>query len=1084
MATSKAWHKVVQLRDDLKSGELSLAQFAADLYDVMMGTARPIYQDPREFFALTYPTFALRELAKDVIQRLAGQSDKSVRQLELTYGGGKTHTLIALYHLTVNPSALPKLNTVNEFIEHIGINPLPQAQVVIFPFDKLDVEKGMWVIAPDGSRRVLQQPWSVLAYQIAGDEGLAILNADNLAEERKTAPAENLITELLEIPAEKGLSTLILMDEVLMYAREKVRHDPDFLSSLVNFFQYLSQAVSKSDRCAIVASLLATDPDKSDTEGKFILNKLSAIFRRQQEESVEPVGKGDVAEVLRRRFFTPESIQNREKFPEQVLSALRGIYSLDEVSKREGQAIEERFLASYPFHPDLTEIFYTKWTNLEGFQRTRGTLRTFAMALRDAENWDNAPLIGTNIFIGHPDSNSLSESARELSNIATREEYEGKRQEWSAILLGELNKARLIQRNYASLKSRELERAVFATFLHSQPIGNRAQTRDLLLLVGDTQPDRIELLKALDEWVQKSWFLDESNTNNRDENDGLPKSWRLGSKPNLTQIHHEIMNRISKDSIEAKLMEMIESHKTLKAGIKGIHFLPNHPRDIEDTTEFHFIIFAPRHACSLDQIPDDVKRFFDWTTNEQRPRVYRNMLVAVAPSIDGIEGARTRVREYLAWEEVKTQLNKQDIDSVRQSLLSSHLTDARNRIPESIQQAYSIGLTISTKNVLIAFRINVSNDPLFANVHKSPESRIQDKPISAEALLPDGPYGIWKQGDKRLSTKDIVQLFAKNPELPKMLNPSAIFDTIRQGCKDCVLAVEAIRPNKTHRTYWGDIPDDLRLDDNDMYLLPPEHAQLTELPVELLKKGELPQLWENNQFTFQDLIDYFRGGTTIQMNKNGYEEPFTMPMASRDVLANAIENAVQKGILWLVNHPSSIYKEAIPAGVLNEHAILHSPPEDISVTDLIQSQLPNAWKNGETTASALHTSLNHKLNQLLPWYTIHKAIQDAIHAGYLEIVSGSIPCESGMAKGLQLRMREDATPLSTVSKIRKSRAILAIHEIQELGESATELFKTASDTGIRLELSIEVGDKNPPTEETIKQLNQILKQINEDLILR
>lgn len=74
------------LRDDLKSGELSLAIFAADLYDVMMGKARPVYQQPQEFFALTYPTFNLRELARDVVVRLAGKSDKAIRQLELSEG--------------------------------------------------------------------------------------------------------------------------------------------------------------------------------------------------------------------------------------------------------------------------------------------------------------------------------------------------------------------------------------------------------------------------------------------------------------------------------------------------------------------------------------------------------------------------------------------------------------------------------------------------------------------------------------------------------------------------------------------------------------------------------------------------------------------------------------------------------------------------------------------------------------------------------------------------------------------------------------------------------------------------------------
>ena len=93
------WHKAVQLRDDIRTGELSMAIFAADLYDVVMQRAKSVYQHPDQFFSLTYPTFNLRELVKDVCIRLAGKNEKAVRQLALTYGGGKTHTLITLYHL-------------------------------------------------------------------------------------------------------------------------------------------------------------------------------------------------------------------------------------------------------------------------------------------------------------------------------------------------------------------------------------------------------------------------------------------------------------------------------------------------------------------------------------------------------------------------------------------------------------------------------------------------------------------------------------------------------------------------------------------------------------------------------------------------------------------------------------------------------------------------------------------------------------------------------------------------------------------------------------------------------------------------
>src|SRR4051794_25341855 len=103
----KPWHEVVRLRHDLRSGELALHMFAADLYEVMMQNGkRPIYEKFDDFFALTYPTHNLRSLVREVVLRLDGRNDKAVRQLELTYGGGKTHTLITMRHLVHDPVRL------------------------------------------------------------------------------------------------------------------------------------------------------------------------------------------------------------------------------------------------------------------------------------------------------------------------------------------------------------------------------------------------------------------------------------------------------------------------------------------------------------------------------------------------------------------------------------------------------------------------------------------------------------------------------------------------------------------------------------------------------------------------------------------------------------------------------------------------------------------------------------------------------------------------------------------------------------------------------------------------------------------
>src|SRR5262245_30076819 len=183
-----------------------------ELHDAMMQKgARPIYEDPGRFFALTYPTFSLRELARDVAFRLAAKNTKAIRQLELTYGGGKTHTLVTLRHLMNDPASLPALPAVQQFKSHIGI-PLPPTRVVALGFDKLDVEKGMELRGPSRELRWLKQPWSVLAFQIAGADGLRALHADGRDEERDTPPAEPLLVELLSRPQAEGLSTLVLID--------------------------------------------------------------------------------------------------------------------------------------------------------------------------------------------------------------------------------------------------------------------------------------------------------------------------------------------------------------------------------------------------------------------------------------------------------------------------------------------------------------------------------------------------------------------------------------------------------------------------------------------------------------------------------------------------------------------------------------------------------------------------------------------------------------------------------------------------------------------------------------------------------
>lgn len=923
----KPWHKVVQLRDDLRSGEMSLAVFAADLYDVVMGKARKVYADPKEFFALTYPTFNLRELAKDVVSRLAGKNDKAIRQLELTYGGGKTHTLIALYHLVRDPANLPDLPAVQEFLQHIGRTP-PRTLVAVLPFDKLDAEKGMEVRGPAGDPRWLKNPWSVLAFQLAGVEGLRHLHPEGQDAERDSAPAEPLLVDLLARPARQGLATLLLIDETLMYVREKVGLDPVWRGRLINFFQYLTQAATKVDSCAIVASLLATDPHKSDTLGKELTGELYAIFRREREEGVQPVLKEDVAEVLRRRFFTPDSIRDREAFRPHVVAALKGITDLDEQTRREGKAAENRFLASYPFHPDLTEVFYTKWTQLEGFQRTRGILRTFALGLRDAERWDACPLLSANLFLGEPKREGLSEAARELANVAATEEYEGKQQQWTQILEGELTKARELQYESPGLHYRELEQAVFATFLHSQPIGQKASLRDLQLVVGPTRPDRIELEKELARWAGVSWFLDDAELAAAEAAGGpkpLPKVWRLGSRPNLTQMHHDACTRVSPDLIEAKLLAEVQKLKSLTAGAKEagakVHVLPERPKDIEDDGDFHFAVLGPKAVSASGSPGAEARRFLDETTAADRPRVYRNAVVLVVPSREGLEVARGRIRDYLGWEEVQHQLKGQDLDPLRAGTLATSLDSTRKKVPESVLLMFGVVVVVSEKNEAQAFKLTVSPaEPLFGQIKADTRSRIQDTAVSADALLPEGPFNLWRAGETSRRVKDLVGAFAQFPHLPKMLRRKEILDTLVQGAREGFFVLRCLAPDRTACTFWRQEPDEAALRDPGLEVVLAEAAELAALPASLLLPQALPGLWAGDELAVGALFAYFAGDHVAQIPREGYDEPMTIPKADRVVVEKAVGEAVQTGHLWLVAGQASLWSEAVPPGVIAEDA--------------------------------------------------------------------------------------------------------------------------------------------------------------------
>ncbi len=1097
------WHRVVNLRDDLKSGDLPLHMFAADLYEVMMQTGiRPIYEKPEEFFALTFPTHNLRNLVREVALRLAGKNDKAIRQLELTYGGGKTHTLITMWHLVHDPDNLPDLPAVREFTETIGQAP-PQARVAALCFDKLDVETGCDVRSPQGAVRRLKQPWSLLAYQVAGDEGLKLLHAEGKAEERNTPPAENTLTQLLSLPLKKGMGTLILLDEVLLYAKVRCHAEPGFLDILIGFFQYLTQAAAKVEKCCIVASLLSSEPkDQADPLGKKIVSDLYDIFQRQREEAVQPVEKDDVAEVLRRRLFDPKSVELRGTWPQHVIAALKGIAALDDQTAKNGAAAEERYLKSYPFHPELTEVFYSKWSaGIERFQKTRGVLRTFALALREAEKWDESPLVGPAVFLGAPKKEGLSEAARELVSIADTIVTDGQATRWTGIVENELGSARQAQSESVGLKLREIEQAVMATFLHSQPTGRSAKTRDLMLLVGPCRPDKIELEKGLGRWARNSYWLDDANMPEKDGQ--LPGQWRLGNRPNLNQMQSAAAAQISPDVVKARLIEEIGKLKPLTSGASAsgvrVHTLPTRPRDIEDDGLFHYAVLPPSAASDSGKPSAEARRFLDETTGPEKPRVFRNAVLLLTASKDGLSAAEARVCDYLAWDHVRNKLTpkneeerkqKGSVDVARLQTLKINMDKARARIPEAIRHAYCIVVTVSDKDEAQAFKLTVTEDPHFETIKNDSRSRVQDTAITAEALLPDGPYNLWKGGETSRRVKDLAGAFAQLPHLPKMLKSQAIVETLVAGCEQGTFVLKLTRPDRTFRTWWRSRPDDAALSDPALELVLPDSAELGEIPGELLAPKTLPDLWGGDEITVQAVMDYFDGTKVVQVDKGGFTEPAPVPKAPADVVETAVNEAVEAGKVWLLSGPSSLLGETIPAGVLSPAAKLRVPPAIISAAAILPENLPAAWKGGQTTALSIATALSNQAGHTLPWKTVRDVVGGAIQARFVALTEDSAPwpCELPAANSVKLQVAEtgvdgggggDGGP-GPGAKTLVAQAELEPSEIQDLGDLIPQLLeiKTKIDMPLKFRVRIEFGDgEQDASPESVASINELLESI-------
>ena len=508
--------------------------------------------------------------------------------------------------------------------------------------------------------------------------------------------------------------------------------------------------------------------------------------------------------------------------------------------------------------------------------------------------------------------------------------------------------------------------------------------------------------------------------------------------------------------------------------------------------EFRYAVLGPQAASEPDRPSEEAQRFINETTGPDRPRYHRNAVILAVPARDGLEAARTRIRDYLGWEEVRSQLKNQTIDAARARMLESAMEAARQRIPETVKQAYSIVVTLNENNVIAAFQVTVTDEPLFMAIKSDSRVRIQETAISAEALAPNGPYDLWREGETSRRVKDLVDAFARNPALPKMLRQKEILDTILHGIESGVWVAQLTRPDRSRRTFWRGPIDEPALQDPGLEIFLPEAATLSELAPELLAYQKLPGLWAVDPIRVLDAIEYFEGGREVTIPKEGYDEIVKIPRCGASHVEEAIAKAVEQGLLWLTHGPTSLLREPVPDGILSPSATLQPPPDPIPIQDLMPESLPDAWRGDKVNALELQKAISSKLDQSLPWFTVRVAIHSGIQARWIELSDPGAttwPCNALEAQHVVLQLPQSKSvpppPPPPPSGNLRAEADLDTYGIQELGDQIGEIAQLAVGHNLefRWRIRLEVEKTPELTPEAIKEINARLSEVSEQLQL-
>jgi hypothetical protein len=704
----EAWRFIAPPREDITAGRLTLDHFAANLAVVDRQEVQGTYGDPDEFFRATHMTGGLKLVLESGASRLTRGVGPSVIGLQTNFGGGKTHTMLALLHLARagDPMAL---QGVREILGDGGDVGLKGAKAVAFS----GTDKGPDVPLIFAGAKPIRTIWGYLAYRLAGEEGLSLVAG---AEDAGTNPGGEALEKVLRAA---GGPAVILLDEIVAYVKQL---GGERYEANLSFFQSLTEAATRVPHALIVGSLPESEDESGGDRGRETLARLEKLFGRVQSSWQAAQGTETYA-IVRRRLFQElddAGIKARDK----TIEAYRRLYRENKKDFPAGvdeASYAELMREAYPVHPMLFDKLAQEWGGLDRFQRTRGVLKFIAESAR-------------RIWMNSSDEPLIQLGSIPLGDPAVRgsviEPLDGPA--WAAIVDGEVESDRALPVRLDGEKQRYGEhrvatRAARAVFLGTAPRGDARggmSGSDVRLACAVPDENVSVFGDALSELAGRSGHLYTNGS-----------AYWFGSQPTLRKLAETRAQERSDDAADDAIIELLNTDSRSRGRFAKVHVCSLHPEEAEEGSAVALVILHPTmaHDARAEASPalvaaeDALKR-----RTGGRLRQARNTLLFVAAEVGALAEARKTAKLMLAWRSIRDDTALDLKDSQRKDA-TQQADQSRAALESSVRRAWSqILLPVTAREEGLPFsldRITLRNTS-----GKSVAQAVWDR-VSADGLV-------------------------------------------------------------------------------------------------------------------------------------------------------------------------------------------------------------------------------------------------------------------------------------------------------------------------------------------------------------